>query len=80
MIEKQISQTDNIVGGGDLVCTRYDKQWGGRRGKRDIIEGNSWPGNKEVLTPGKREKKVSRTGVRSGVLKPLVRSGVRGKM
>lgn len=43
-------------------------------------EGNSWPGNKEVLTPGKRKKKVSRTGVRSGVLKPLVRSGVRGEM
>ena len=49
------------IGGGDLVL-RYDKRWGKRVGKLEIMEGKSWPGNKEVLTPGEAKKKVSRDG------------------
>lgn len=52
---------------------------GGRLGKLEIMEGKSWPGNKEVLIRGEAKKKVSRTDVRNGVLKPLVTFGVRAK-
>lgn len=48
---------------------------GGRLGKLEIMEGKSWPGNKEVLIRGEAKKKVSRTDVRNGVLKPLVTLG-----
>lgn len=46
-----------MLEGGDRVLGMIKDGGGeGRVGKLEIMEGKSWPGNKEVLTPGKRRK------------------------